>query len=348
MRPAPHEPTAPVPTAPTPAGGPGQPEVVCVGETMAMVTPVQAEPLEVASEFALHSGGAESNVAMYLAGLGHRVSWVSRLGDDPLGRRVLRNVSGAGVATTNVELDAAAPTGVYFKDPGPLGTRVFYYRRGSAASFMGPKTVEFLAASPPRVVHTSGITPALSFSCDNMTSALFDMFVGTQTLLSLDVNYRSALWPSPGAAGARLEGLALQAGVVFVGLDEARTLWGTTTPQQVRDRLKEAPVVVVKDGAVGATAFDAESETFVPSLPVEVNEPVGAGDAFAAGWLSGFLRGLPQAGRLRLGHLLASAALSSTADHASPPPPQLLQAALEADDAAWAGGPAAWGTGSCG
>jgi 2-dehydro-3-deoxygluconokinase len=342
---------APLPDgAPLPASATGAPldakppaEVVCLGETMAMVAPVRAEPLETAAEFALHSGGAESNVAMYLAGLGHRVRWVSRLGADPLGARVLRDVAAAGVDTSLVELDAGAPTGVYFKDPGPSGTRVFYYRRSSAASFMSEETLQPVLTSPPRVLHVSGITPALSSSCDYMMDCIFKLFAGTSTVLSYDVNFRPGLWTAERAA-PRLLDLARRATVVFAGLDEAHALWGTRTPEDLRHMLPEPSLLVVKDGATGATAFEAASETFVPSLTVQVGEPVGAGDAFAAGWLSGLLRGLPQAGRLRLGHLVAGAALSSTADHAAPPPPEVVKLALQVDEAVWAAGPAAWGT----
>jgi 2-dehydro-3-deoxygluconokinase len=316
-------------------------EVVCIGETMAMVVPVHAERLELARAVAIHTGGAESNVAMYLAGLGHQVTWVSRLGDDPLGRRVLADVAAAGVDTSLVELDKAAPTGVYFKDPGPGGTRVYYYRRGSAASLMTPDILRSVLALPPRVVHVSGITPALSPTCDQMMSALFACLEGTTTLVSFDVNFRPALW-GPKEAAPRLRALAQRAGVVFVGLDEAQTLWGTHGPREVRGLLTGPPVLVVKDGATGATAFDGAGEVFVPCPPVAVSEPVGAGDAFAAGWLSGLLQGLPQVKRLRLGHVLAGVALASTADHQAPPPPDLLAAALSVDEAGWAAGPEAW------
>ncbi|MHB1497775.1 MAG: sugar kinase [Acidimicrobiales bacterium] len=317
------------------------PEVVCIGETMAMVVPVRPEPLELAGEVAIRTGGAESNVAMYLAGLGHDVSWVSRLGSDPLGRRVLHDIASAGVGTSLVEIDAGAPTGVYFKDPQPEGTKVYYYRRSSAASLMTARALAPVLATPPRVVHVSGITPALSPSCSEMMDELFATLRGSQTLISFDINFRPALW-GPLEAAPRLRKLAQLAGVVFAGLDEANVLWGTGTARELRELFPSVPVLVVKDASKGATAFDAEGEVFVPSLPVEVNEPVGAGDAFAAGWLSGLLRGLAQVGRLRLGHVLAGVALSSTADHQAPPPEELITRSLSVDDTVWATGPMGW------
>ena len=315
-------------------GGNGELEAVCIGETMAMVTPARTEPLEEADGFALRAGGAESNVAMYLAGLGHRVGWVSRLGNDPLGRRVLREVSAAGVDTALVELDEAAPTGVFFKDPGRDVTRVYYYRANSAASLMDLRLLAPVLTTPPLLVHLTGITPALSASCDSMISQLLVELAHGATTVSFDVNFREGLWP-PHKAAPRLLELAQEADVVFVGFDEANTLWGVSTPEELRALMDRPGFLVVKDGGVGATVLHAQGREFVPALEVEVHEPVGAGDAFAAGWLSGLLRGLPHAQRLRLGHLLASLALSSTADHLALPAGEWQEAALAATEAEW-------------
>lgn len=310
-------------------------EVVCVGETMAMVTPAQPEPLELAQTVVIHPAGAESNVAMYLASLGHRVSWVSRLGDDPLGRRVLRDVSAVGVDTSLVEIDKNAPTGVFFKDPGRGRTRVFYYRRGSAASLMRAELLSPVLRIPPQLVHLTGITPALSQECDDMVRELFQEFRARGTTISFDVNFREGLWPRT-KASVRLIELAQQADVVFVGLDEATTLWGTREPHDLRTLIDQPRVLVVKNGAVGATAYHEQGSEYVRAPKVDVREPVGAGDAFAAGWLSGLLGDLPQVQRLRLGHLLAGSALSSTADHHTPPNKPWLQAALSVSEAEWA------------
>jgi 2-dehydro-3-deoxygluconokinase len=136
---------------------------------------------------------------------------------------------------------------------------------------------------------------------------------GSPASLSFDVNYRAALWGGRDA-GAELRELAAQADIVFVGLDEAQVLWGTATPQDVRDLLPGPSVVVVKDGDVGATEFHGSESCFVPAIPTDVVEAVGAGDAFAAGYLSAHLRGLDSGERLRAGHRQASLVLQSTSD----------------------------------
>ncbi|MDI5966598.1 sugar kinase [Streptantibioticus silvisoli] len=323
-------------------------EVVAIGETMALVTPVRPEPLETAELFRVEAGGAESTVALYLRELGHSTAWVSRLGDDPLGRRVLAALERHGVDTSRVTLDPGAPTGVYFKDPGPDGTAVHYYRAGSAASRLSPADLAGVAPDGTRVIHLSGITAALSDSCRALVREVLDRFAGRSPagaagaaagatsgtgpatadrgtgeagtgagpLVSFDVNHRPGLWSAGTAAPVLLE-LARRADVVFVGRDEAQTLWGTATAEDVRALLPEPAHLVVKDGAVGATDFhDAlpGGAVFAAAHPIEVVEAVGAGDAFAAGYLAGLLDGEGSAGRLRLGHRLAARSLAGTAD----------------------------------
>ena len=278
-------------------------DVVCVGETMVLVTPDPASPLRLGGPARIDVAGAESSVACYLAQLGARTAWVSRLGDDPLGELVMTRLGEHGVDTSFVDVDPAAPTGVFFKDPGET-TRVFYYRAGSAASALGPST----RVPPARIVHLSGITPALSTSC----AELVDQLLSTRRC-SFDVNYRSRLWTT-GEAAPVLHSLANRASIVFVGLDEAETLWGTKTPADVRALLPGPDVLVVKDGAVGATSFHPAGTTFEPAPPVDVVEPVGAGDAYAAGYLAALLRDLPEPDRLRQGHRTAAAALRITGD----------------------------------
>jgi len=111
-----------------------------------------------------------------------------------------------------------------------------------------------------------------------------------------------------------LRDLANRADIVFVGLDEAETLWGTTTPEDVRALISEPALLVVKDGDVGATEFSVEGAVFVPAIPTEVVEAVGAGDAFAAGYLAGFLAGDDPVARLESGHRRAHLVLQSTDD----------------------------------
>lgn len=285
-------------------------DVITIGETMALVTPVQAEPLETANEFRLDAGGAESNVASHLCALGTPTAWVSQLGDDALGRRVERLLHERQVDTRWVRRVGSAPTGVYFKDPG---NGVQYFRAGSAASLMNAATLDLIPLESARIVHLSGITAALSASCAAMVADVIARVAAAPTLLSFDVNYRRALW-SVADAGPVLAHLARGADIIFVGLDEAETLWDTRTPDDVRALFPHAPHLIVKDGDVGATEYSPAGTTFVPATPTAVVEVVGAGDAFAAGYLRALLQGEASAERLAAGHARAVLVLQSTSD----------------------------------
>ena len=125
---------------------------------------------------------------------------------------------------------------------------------------------------------------------------------------------------------------------MFVGLDEAAALWGAAVrePADVRALLPSPRIVVVKDAARGATAFHGGAATHVPALRVDVVEPVGAGDAFAAGFLAELLNGGDAVRCLRSGHLTAASALTVTGDHGPLCDAATRERLLTADEAAWA------------
>lgn len=321
---------------------PPGPDVVCVGETMAMLSPSDFRPLAVQSVLNLTVGGAESNVACALTALGHRAAWMGRVGADPFGERILADLAARGVDVAAVEYDPVHRTGVYFKDtgPGPQHTEVHYYRHDSAASHMGPELARHPLLARARLLHLSGITAALSDNCAELVEELVTRRAVTGPVVSFDVNHRAALWPGGRDHAARtLLRLARAADVVFVGRDEAEALWGTRKPEEVRDLLAPTPLVVVKDAGHGATSYDRQgsdvAEVFVPAPRSRVVERVGAGDAFAAGYLAALLEGRDAAGRLRLGHLVAAATLATRADIPTVPSRPELDRLLALDDAAW-------------
>ncbi|MFF1816155.1 sugar kinase [Kribbella sp. NPDC058245] len=307
--------------------------VVCLGEAMIMLAGA-AGPLEDVETFRRSVGGAECNVAGGLAGLGVPTSWVSRLGDDGFGRQVLRDLRGRGVEVGGVELDPNRPTALYVKESIDGRSRMHYYRTGSAASAMSPAFLQrpevAQRLSNARIVHTTGITAALSTDTAQMLDELRGDFV-----LSVDLNWRPVLWrdkdPEP------LWRLLRAADVVLIGADEALVFAGADDPAELHERLGGRCTLVVKNDAHTAVALEPDGRrTEVPALTVQVVEPVGAGDAFAAGFLAGTLQDLPMKQRLRLGHLNAAAVLAVPEDHAAPPSAALRDRLLTAADDEWA------------
>jgi 2-dehydro-3-deoxygluconokinase len=290
--------------------------------------------LEESPSIEVYVAGAESNVAAGLAHLGHATEWFGRVGDDPFGVRIGNWLTQSGIAMQEVIVDSARPTGVYFKQRGARLRDVYYYRSGSAASALSAADYNRVAIRGRRLVHLSGITAALSPTADGLLQrAVVDRDQGGP-LVSFDVNYRPSLWPVD-VAGPRLLALARASDVVFVGRDEASVLWGTDDPPSVRSLLHGVPHLVVKDAEHGATYFGEVGARFVPSLTVDVIEPVGAGDAFAAGFLSGLLRGWEPSASLRLGHVMAAYSMQDVSDVPELPDPAEILLLAKVQGSQW-------------
>ncbi|WP_334171906.1 sugar kinase [Sinomonas sp.] len=316
------------------------PTAVCLGETMAMLTPEPGVALDRAATLHVGIGGAESNVAVGLASMGLDAHWVSRVGRDGFGDRILSELAGHGVGLSGVEIDRTRPTGLYVKLPrtATAPASVLYYRGGSAASAMSPSLLDDPHVAPllaeAALLHISGITAALSEDSLALLEAVLSR-PRAGCKVSFDVNWRPTLWE--GRDRSVLRSLANQADIVLVGKDEAEHALGTGDEAQIRALLPDPETVVVKNEATSAIALGRNGERQeVPSLTVDVVEPVGAGDAFAAGYLSGVVLGLDEKTSLRRGHVAAACTLVVPGDLGPLPAPAILDRILTCSDGAWA------------
>jgi 2-dehydro-3-deoxygluconokinase len=273
--------------------------VVTLGETMGLMRATSIGSLEHVSELALHIGGAESNVAIGVARLGRPALWMGRVGDDSIGRRVVRELRAEQVATV-ITVDPEARTGVMLKETPTAGsTRVLYYRAGSAGSRLTEADLDLEAIAAAGVLHITGITPALSPSAERAVDAALDTADAAGVPVSFDVNHRSALWVGrdPTSTYRRL---AERARIVFAGSGEAELLVGAGAPDVQARRIAElGPAhAIVKLGERGCVAVIDGDLLTVPAVPVTAIDTVGAGDAFVAGYLTALLDGEDAAIRL--------------------------------------------------
>jgi 2-dehydro-3-deoxygluconokinase len=310
---------------------------VCLGEAMIMLAAEGAQ-LEDVETFRRSVGGAECNVAGGLAALGVPTTWISRLGADGFGTHVLRDLRARGVDVGGVQRDESRPTGLYVKHSLDGRSRMHYYRSGSAASAMDASFLDRPAIrdrlANADLVHTTGITAALSPTAAEMLDHLATLRDTLGFSLSVDLNWRPALWRD--REPAALWRLLRAADVVLLGADEATEFAATDDPEKLRELLGPRATIVLKSDAQVALALGSDGGmTEVPALTVDVVEPVGAGDAFAAGFLAGTLQGLPMEQRLRLGHLGAAAVLAVREDHAVPPSAAVREALLHCSDDEW-------------
>jgi 2-dehydro-3-deoxygluconokinase len=297
-------------------------DVLTFGEPLASVR--AAGLLRYGGALSLSLGGAETNVAIGLARLGHRAGWVGRVGDDEFGSFVRRTLGGEGVIAEAI-VDHERPTGVMFLERRVADvSRVAYYRAGSAASALtAADLLPALRAATPRILHVTGITPALSDSAAAATIAAVREARDSGVLVSFDVNFRSKLWAAEEARPVLTE-LAGLAEVVFASDDELALVTdsrhGSDEAAAVGELVaRGVDQVVLKRGAAGATAWFAGAPTSVPARPVPVVDTVGAGDAFTAGYLSALLDGLPVPERLHRGAVLGAFAVSAPGDWESLP-----------------------------
>lgn len=288
---------------------------------MALFLPEAQERLGRARRFALTTAGAEANVATAMARLGFRSGWFGHVGDDELGELILKGLRGDGVDVSQVVRDPTAPTGMIVRESrSDRDPRVYYYRKGSAGSRLGPGAVNGDYLSGARLLHITGITPALSSSCLEAVEASLAVAQAHGIPVGLDPNLRLKLWSAPEAAATLVPWLP-RVSVVLSGLEEGERLSGRSGEEAVSAWYLEhgAKLVVLKLGSEGAMATDGSQVWRAPGFQVRMVDSVGAGDAFAAGFYAGWLSGWSMVDCLRSGNACGALAVGTVGDVESMP-----------------------------
>jgi 2-dehydro-3-deoxygluconokinase len=292
-------------------------DVVTFGETMVLFNPNSVGPLRFAAQFEKTIGGAESNVAIGLARLGHQVGWMSRLGDDEFGLFIRNYIRGEGVDTSHVIFDPIHPTAVFFKERQELKeSKIYYYRKSSAASYMTPEDIQEAFIAQAKYLHLTGITPALSESCKNAVCQAIDIANKNGVKVIFDPNIRLKLWSKEEAKKTLLD-ISKRTDIVMPGIEEGELLTGFTSPEDIAKSFLEQGVqcIVIKLGEKGAYYATEEQQEYISGYPVkQIVDPIGAGDAFAAGFISGLLRGWSYKDSVRFANKIGAYALTVVGD----------------------------------
>lgn len=288
-------------------------ELVTLGETMALLSAPVPGPLRHMTSLGLSIAGSESNVAIAVRRLGSPAAWIGRVGADELGELILAVLRREDVDVGSAVRDTEAQTAIMFKERRHNVSRVSYYRKGYAGSRLCPSDVDEHAVSSARVLHITGITLGLSPSARAAAYAAVEMAKASDVLVSFDLNYRSALW-APSDAARELADMARRADLLFAGEDELAMLGDDEAAALKRLMPGGGRTIVVKRGERGASAFDDDGQLDEPAVPVDVVDPVGAGDAFVGGYLYGVLNESDQSQRLKLGCASGACVVSSFGD----------------------------------
>jgi 2-dehydro-3-deoxygluconokinase len=291
-------------------------DLVALGETMIALAPPPGEIVRRTSYLLVDHAGAESNTCVGLARLGLRVAWVSRLGADAAGDRILENLNGEGVNTRWVDRDATRPTGLMLKEPG-AGVR--YYRHGSAASAMGPEVLHDVPVADARAVLVTGVTALIGAEPHAAALALLGSARG---LRIVDPNLRTGLWGSDRRAEL-VRPLIDRCDLLLAGASELFELVGDGDDWSAKALAERAQsrgpreVVVRSAASVGVLTADGWQELEIRRD--DAVDPIGAGDAFNAGYIAVRLRGGPVDEALRAGVRCGAAVTTSPSDTAGFP-----------------------------
>lgn len=271
-------------------------DVITLGEMLVQFNAVTTGPLRHVVYFEKHAAGSEANFAIGMVRLGFKAGFITRVGNDEFGKYVLSVLRGEGVDTSRVKVDDEAPTGIYFIQRGypiPERSSVLYYRRGSAASRLSPEDIDENYIKGSRLLHLTGITPALSDTCREAVFKSLRIAVENKIMVSFDTNIRLKLWLKADKARETLLPIIEKADIVLTEPEDAEILVGEKDPGKIiEEMLALGPkIIAVKLGADGAAASDGRGVILKPGFKVPVVDVIGAGDAFAAGFIASLLRG---------------------------------------------------------
>jgi 2-dehydro-3-deoxygluconokinase len=299
-------------------------DVVSFGETMFRLTTGAGQRLEVTPSLQIFVGGTESNTLSCLSRLGLNVRWLSALPSNPLGRHVETELRRHGVDTSGiVRASESSRLGTFYveESPDPLGLQVYYDRAHSACALIDPEAVDYSVVDDARLLHLTGITPALSAQARAVFQRFLTRAREKQVPLSFDVNYRAKLWPAAEAA-RQIEEACQQARILFCARADAVELWGFTgSPSDILRQMAHRfqsqdgeKTLVLTLGHEGSARWEHGEYQHEPVVPTAGTMRFGSGDAFSAGYLYAHLAGplfqevhtLYDVTPLRFGNALAS------------------------------------------
>jgi sugar/nucleoside kinase (ribokinase family) len=311
-------------------------DFISIGEVMIQLNSITPGPLRYARYFEVHVAGSEANVMIGLAKLGFKTGLITRLGRDEFGEMIIRVLRGEGVDTSHVKFVEDKPTGIYFIQrhyPIPGKSTVFYYRHGSAASYMDESDVDVEYVSRARAVFLTGITPALSDSCLKAVSKIRDLALNLKKDLIFDTNIRLKLWRSSEKARSILLPLMEGSKIIFTNKEDLNILYPERGINEAASLLLDlnTQYVVVKMGEEGAVLCSKDGKMLFakPPSPPHVEDVIGAGDAFDAAFIAGVYSGLDLEEVLKIANLAGFLVVTVRGDIEAQPDWKVLEVLKE-------------------
>lgn len=308
-------------------------EVILFGEPMALFVANTTGPLEEVTQFTRSLAGAEVNVCIGLTRLGHSVTYITRLGDDPLGHYIENFLKAEGIGTQFITYDSTYRTGIQLKNKVIEGDPFApYYRKCSAASHITAEEINAIDFHGVELVHITGIPPALSQSCREATYRLIERAKENNCYITFDPNLRPALWESKELMIETIHDIAIRCDMILPGTEEGLVLTGSKDPVAIADYYQQLgiPTVIIKLGANGAYVRNGKESFTIDGFRVShVVDTVGAGDGFAVGIISGLLEKLPLEECVLRGNAIGSIQVTHISDNEGLPTRASLSAYMQ-------------------
>lgn len=285
-------------------------DLIAFGETLVRLSPPGPEVIEQATSLNMYPAGSELNVSVAAKRLGLKVSYISRLANNPLGWWITNKCREHGVDVSYVKY-ADDRQGLYFFENGvPPRPGVAYYDRANSA-FANVSLADFdwpSIVAQTKVFLASGINPALSHSAHRVTLEAVKQAHAAGKLVAFDLNYRSKLWDTATAKKVLSEYLPYVS-ILFTSGGDAADVLGSTDPPgedlalKMSEELKIPTVCLVYGPGSTSSALwravcasNGKTYTAEQQGALRTVDRLGAGDAFAGGFLTGFLEEGPALG----------------------------------------------------
>lgn len=269
-------------------------DVITIGDAMVAMCPKEKGPILFCNTFERKIGGAELNVAIGCSRLGLKSGWISRLGQDDFGKHILKTVRGEGIDTSQIELVEGYQTSVYFREVMANGdSRSFYYREKSPTSTMTAESLDENYFRNSKVLHITGVFPSINDNNKEILLKAVELAKKNNLLISFDPNIRLKMW-TKSQAREFINKFLSEVDILLVGDEEISILIDEEDTNEAIKKFHDMGIdkVVVKRGAKGAIGSDGSNIYDVAAIkPKALIDTVGAGDGFAAGFLSAYLKG---------------------------------------------------------
>lgn len=306
-------------------------KLLLIGEPMGLFIARNEGSLENVKEYSTAVAGAEFNVAVGLSRLGHTVGYMTKLGKDPFGRQIVNVMKDNHIDTSLILFSEDHSTGFMLKSKVTSGDpEIFYYRKNSAASTINMDEIGSINLNEYQYLHITGIFPALSPSTLEATKALAHRAKACGITIFFDPNLRPQLWNDSQMMAYHINELAFLSDYFLPGVKEGTLLTGgLSTPESIASyyQVRGIPNVIIKVGPAGAYLATKNDHEYMPSYEIDkVVDTVGAGDGFAAGFISGVMEGLPIREAVDRANAIGSIQVMSAGDNEGLPSREQLAA----------------------